>query len=434
MTLKVFVDCSKTYLYSANLNTGVQRVVRNIIRHGKLLQGELDIKIVPVSLETGVIKFIDFKINSDNIKSNKSSNIDIGLLQKLIQNTPVKGIVKTIFINTFLFKIRRLVYKKSMKFLSVDMPIKKGDVLLLPDNSWHLPLSNIKKSVEHFKYKGGIVIGLCHDIIPITYPRLHYSKADAKRFINWINFVAQNSSGFIAVSNTVKCELQEYINSKNINDKLYYDSFLLGSDFNKIKVLSKLDEGSKLKKVFENGNSTYLIVSTIEPRKNHKFLLDVFDALWNKDIKVNLCIVGKFGWMVKKIKKRILKSRYLNKKLFVFNRLNDQELAYCYKNSKALVFPSIAEGFGLPIIESLQSGLPVLASDTRIHNEVGGKSCDYFSLDNPTRLAERIEQIEQGLYHLPVINFKELKVVSWEESIRILITKLLKMHEKLLKT
>jgi alpha-1,2-rhamnosyltransferase len=171
------------------------------------------------------------------------------------------------------------------------------------------------------------------------------------------------------------------------------------------------------------------MVSTIEPRKNHDYLLDAFDRVWSKDIRVPLVIVGKVGWMCEPIVKRIETHCQWQKQLFMFNDLNDAELSYCYKVSKALVFPSQYEGFGLPIVEALNENLIVLASDIPVHREVGGEYCRYFDLSSPESLANLILDYEKNGYLPPARPPDSFTWLDWKESCLELIRKAFELAE-----
>ena len=119
---------------------------------------------------------------------------------------------------------------------------------------------------------------------------------------------------------------------------------------------------------------------------------------------------------------RISKS---NNRLILFSDLNDKELLYSYKNAKMLLFPSIVEGFGLPIVESLTNGLPVLASNTPIHREVGGDKIGYFDISNPNDLANQIIGIERDGIPDNLIVDKNYKWLDWRDSTEMLLKKVI---------
>ena len=101
--------------------------------------------------------------------------------------------------------------------------------------------------------------------------------------------------------------------------------------------------------------------------------------------------------------------------LFMFNDLSDGELDYCYRHAKGFLFPSKAEGYGLPIVEALSYGLPVLSSDIPIHREVGKTCCSYFDLADAACLARQIDSLERfGV----VPAAKAYRPVAWADGAR----------------
>ena len=138
------------------------------------------------------------------------------------------------------------------------------------------------------------------------------------------------------------------------------------------------------------------MVSTIEPRKNHVYLVDAFEKIWADGGQVALCIVGKVGWKCADLVHRITQHPELGKRLFMFNDLSDTELERCYQQSKALVFPSFVEGFGLPLVEAMQRGLPAFASDIAVFREVGGEFLAYFDIGDPASLAHSVLAFESS--------------------------------------
>jgi alpha-1,2-rhamnosyltransferase len=170
-----------------------------------------------------------------------------------------------------------------------------------------------------------------------------------------------------------------------------------------------------------------LCVGTIEPRKNHAYVLDAFESIWKQGLPAKLCIVGRIGWKCEEFVARVLNHSLLGDSLFMFNDLTDAELHYCYQHAKMLILPSVIEGFGLPIVEALHFGLPTLASDIPIHHEVGGAYCGYFDLHRAMSLAEIVLNIEQRGQHPPTKPAAEYPFTSWKHSCRELLTKCLEL-------
>ena len=375
---KILIDCS--FIRTTKLNTGIQRVVRKVVENIDKVTDNSDFKPLQVALDEGDIKEVSI-LNNCSITS--ANNIEIN----------------------------------------------PGDILLLLDSTWHLDTwQNIQKA----KAKGAIIVSVIYDIIPITHP--YFCDENLVRLFNqWFSIAIDQVDAFISISKTVQQDLYSYLKEnypKQINDKLF-DHFLLGADFN-YDSFSHLSKGVRdsLREVYnDKKDSIYLIVCTLEPRKNHTYLLDVFDMLWSKGVDISLNIVGKEGWMVDDLIQRIKHHKKLNTQLFYWNDLNDEELNYCYQNSKMMLFPSFVEGFGLPIIESLNNKLPVLASDIPIHREVGGDKIGYFDINDTNDLVNKILSIEK--FGIP----KELQVeesyrwLNWRESTEILFDKIQKIAD-----
>jgi alpha-1,2-rhamnosyltransferase len=106
----------------------------------------------------------------------------------------------------------------------------------------------------------------------------------------------------------------------------------------------------------------------------------------------------------------------------MFNGINDKSLEYAYSNARALVFPSYAEGFGLPLVEAMQRGLPAMASDIPVFREIGGDFMAYFDLNDPQTLAEHIRTFETMGQFPAARPVSEWQWVDWNGAARQLIS------------
>ena len=217
-------------------------------------------------------------------------------------------------------------------------------------------------------------------------------------------------------------ECYEYIKNSLNSDVLEskFDYFYLGANLKDFD-LSKADIRDDFKNIF-NTKNVFITVSTIEPRKNHKYIVDSFDKLWEKGVDVRYVIIGKVGWEVDDFISRVKNHKEYNSRLFLLENIDDEHLLYAYKNSKALIFASFIEGFGLPIIESLHNKLQVLASDIGVHREIGRDFVSYFNLNDINSL---IKLIEDDNFNK---NIDDFKWISWEESAKDLVEKVLKVE------
>jgi alpha-1,2-rhamnosyltransferase len=140
----------------------------------------------------------------------------------------------------------------------------------------------------------------------------------------------------------------------------------------------------------------YLAVGTLEPRKGYRYLLDAFEQRWRRDLSLTLCIVGRVGWKCQDELQRIRQSPQLNDRLFFFSDANDSELAQLYTHCQALALPSVAEGFGLPLVEAMAAGAPLIANDIPVFREIGGDYPLYYR-QSGERLNVAIDEMERKL-------------------------------------
>jgi glycosyltransferase involved in cell wall biosynthesis len=137
---------------------------------------------------------------------------------------------------------------------------------------------------------------------------------------------------------------------------------------------------------------TLLMVGTLEPRKMHAQALDAFELLWQRGVEVNLVIVGKLGWNVEGLAERLRGHPHRGRLLHWPERAGDELLLALYRDATALLAASAGEGFGLPLIEAAQHGLPVIARDLPVFREVGGDHAWYFEAGDAAALADALER------------------------------------------
>ena len=133
-----------------------------------------------------------------------------------------------------------------------------------------------------------------------------------------------------------------------------------------------------------------LHVGTLEPRKNHRFLFQVFERLQYFDGTLVLC--GMRGWQTEPILEAMRTSPAADRILHL-DYVDDTDLASLYGQAEALLFPSLYEGFGLPPVEAMRQGCPVIASDGGSLPEVVGNGGVVVPTDDPDRWTEAIERL-----------------------------------------
>lgn len=291
---------------------------------------------------------------------------------------------------------------------------KKGDVLLLADAIWgeYNEFSSIIKCVQK---NGGQVINIIYDLIPIKYSS-KYDECFVECFKNMIDEVLNKSDGIISISRTAADEFYEFAKIKKavIDRKFEIGWFHLGTNLNDKIVDNKIS--NDIKSIFKN--NIFLVVGTIDPRKGHEVALNAFEILWNNGLNYTLCFAGKVGTKVESLMERIYNHKQFGKKLFFLDNPSDEELIYCYKQSQALIFPSFAEGFGLPVIEAAYFKLPMILSNIPIFYEIAHEKALYFKVNDYKDLARMIIKFNTLKNSGELPNLEDFKFQNWEESLK----------------
>ena len=132
------------------------------------------------------------------------------------------------------------------------------------------------------------------------------------------------------------------------------------------------------------------MVGTIEPRKGHAQALAAFERLWTAGVQANLIIVGREGWGLEQLTKRLRTHPERGKRLLWLEGASDEMLLRFYESAVALLAASEGEGFGLPLVEAAKHGLPIIARDLPVFREVAGEHAFYFSGMSPEDLGAAI--------------------------------------------
>lgn len=157
----------------------------------------------------------------------------------------------------------------------------------------------------------------------------------------------------------------------------------------------------------------FICVGTIEPRKNHLLLLH----LWRRMAETmpgeaipRLIIVGRRGWENEQVLDLLERCPALAGHVEEINGCSDLRLAGLVRRARALLMPSFAEGFGMPVAEALSVGVPVICSDIPAHREVGGDAPDYRDpLDGSGWMAAILDHAENG----PLASAQQARLANW---------------------
>lgn len=264
---------------------------------------------------------------------------------------------------------------KLTKFDTLYSPLP-GDIIVIAGSVWHYD-PNCDKH-KYFTNYGASPIYLVYDLLQIFFPQLVSEKWSA-RFEGWVSRVIKLSSIILVDSKYASREIQQYshLNNIDISSKELVE-IELGDNFMPMALSRK----------YKNLNTNTIItdrpyvlyVSSISARKNHPFLVNAWSRLESKigDQCPELKIVGSKGDGTKALDDVLITTNFANGKVSVLTSVDDNGLITLYDSCLFCVFPSICEGWGLPIAEALSYGKVCLASNATSMPEAGGSLADYF--------------------------------------------------------
>lgn len=414
-TARLLLECGESLV--SGLNTGIQRVARNLGREVQNLAANYGFEGYAVMhTPIGWCDASPYGCWLDDYQSVHGTlpmrwlpvDAPYRTLRRLIQRGRAR-------IHQTKFSTSMLRYSLSHR---LDRQPGDGDMLIIADPFWR---DGMVKQVINAKKEGAVTGIICYDLIPILLPECTLPDVTL-RFRESLNKLIEIADFFIAISETVAGDLRRYsanLIGQQAADQMMIASFPLGSNACQHRTGSEHQIRPELRKFMTNqgdDQEIYLIVGTIEPRKNHNLVLDTFDKLWIQEPDLKLCFIGREGWLCQELLERIRQHPRINRNLLWLADASDAELDYAYRHTNTLLMASKAEGFGLPLVEALHHGQTVLASDIPIHREVGKGVCHYFSIERPDGLMESIQTMRNGDQTTNVKPSSPPPLLDWQSS------------------
>ena len=139
----------------------------------------------------------------------------------------------------------------------------------------------------------------------------------------------------------------------------------------------------------------WLAVGSLEPRKNYSALFSAIDMYWRRSKQPSpVCIVALTGWKNDELKRKASELEARGR-IRILGHVDEERLGSLYQQALALVFPSWYEGFGLPVLEAMQCGCPVVCSDRTSLSEIGGDAVWYIDPENPESICDAMLALEE---------------------------------------
>lgn len=286
----------------------------------------------------------------------------------------------------------RLVNASSSHSVLQPVTARRGDVFLGLDLTANI-LPYAEADLARWRREGVTINFMIYDLLPVIRPDW-FPRRTARNFKRWLGVLARQADCCICISDAVAADLAHALMIRAPKAQPRIATIPLGADLVSSHPSRGLPEGVEDLREWLKRHRVLLSVGTIEPRKGHDCLLAGLTELWklqpNGDTA--LLLVGRPGWKTKELQHALRDHPEFGRRLRWLDEASDELLAELYASAAGLVSASRGEGFGLPLIEALAHGIPVLARDLPVFREVGGSHFDYFDEDTPGSLASRIEE------------------------------------------
>lgn len=252
-----------------------------------------------------------------------------------------------------------------------------------------------------------------------------YHKFPQKLYLNWsTRYAVAFATQIIAVSKSTKKDLTERLRAKTEKVSVVYEA--VDQEF--FNPRSEVEQANVLSKYGLKGDFL-LFVGTVQPRKNLERLIEAFSKLKNR--KIQLVIAGKPGWLYGDIYSAPVKFGVAEQVKFI-GYVPNEELPGLYSSATALIFPSLYEGFGLPVLEAMACDCPVVVSKSSSLPEIVAEAGLYFDPNRVETIVDslklilsknalRSEMIDEGR--------KQVKKFTWEKTAKETLKVLQKAYE-----
>jgi len=241
-------------------------------------------------------------------------------------------------------------------------------------------LSNeIPFGIHKYNIKSIVTI---HDLIFLRYPEW-YNKTDRSIYRRKTLYSCRNATRIIAVSNQTKSDIVEFYKI----DPSKIDVVYQGCDPRFYRESSQLQKEEVLKK-YDLSEGYILYVGTIEKRKN---LLNLVRAIHSGRINKTLVVIGRQTGYAGVVKKFIASNNV--KDIRFLENVPGEDLVPLYQIAALFIYPSVFEGFGIPILEALYSKIPVITTSGSCFREAGGEHSIYVDPENIEQIADSIKKV-----------------------------------------
>jgi glycosyltransferase involved in cell wall biosynthesis len=273
---------------------------------------------------------------------------------------------------------------------------RRDDVFFGLDLSAHLAPQK-HRCFMSWRKQGMKIIHVVYDILPLQRPEWFNSKSH-EIFSRWVDHVISTSDVVLCISKSVAHEFsalvgeKRYANKNGPNREPLVKHMRIEGTIAASNPSQGLPDDANDTLKWMATSQTVLMVGTVEPRKGYEQALEALD-IFSSESSPNapqLVIVGKPGWKTRELQEKLLKSSSDSKRLRWISDASDEYLELLYRACTGLLVASHGEGLGLPLLEAMEHGKPILARDLPVFREVA-PTARFFVAETPLELAKAVE-------------------------------------------
>jgi glycosyltransferase involved in cell wall biosynthesis len=303
-----------------------------------------------------------------------------------------------------------MLYTPETQNLGIVVYPQATDVLFLCGLGWDVidwrHLSSLRLA------SGLRIISVMYDLIPIKFPEF-LGGAPGDYFYNYFIHIIDNCKKVFCISKRTEADLKEFI-SDNGRLPVSTEVIYLGANLPAKPDPSEIID-LKVRERLGRGRFA-LAVGTFEIRKNYSLLIDLWDELLaDPSFDLDLVIVGMPGWRTDDVIRKLKKMKGFGLRVLWFKRMSDAGLSWLYEHCHISLYPSLYEGWGLPVIEALQHGRPVIASNRGAIPEAGLGLATI--LDPDDRAGWRAAVITASRAPRKIISVEPERLPDWESTV-----------------
>lgn len=292
----------------------------------------------------------------------------------------------------------------------------------------HNWLFNDKSDIYHFfnfivppRIKGKVITTI-HDMTYELYPET-MDKRNLKRIKNDIQYSVNRADKIITVSESSKKDIINFLSVDESKIEVIYN----GVEYDRFNKSYSEDEKSKIRVKYTLPENYILYMGTLEPRKNIESIIEAFSLFKKENTpsskNIKLVIAGKKGWLFESIFNLVHKLNIKDDVIFT-DYIAENDKSIIYNMASLFIFPSLYEGFGIPVLEAMASSVPVITSSVSSLPEVAGDAAILVAPKDIQSIAKYIGEIlgnEELNKNLVEKGHKQAKKFTWESSAEKLV-------------